>query len=71
MSDEEKTERDAYAAGEYERELEQIKFLRHSAYISADGSDAVFMKWQRGEATKEEWLKAKEAIDIQYPYPKK
>jgi hypothetical protein len=66
-----KKSQDAWAAGEYDRKLEEVKFLRHSAYIAPGGSDAVFMKWQRGEATEQQWLDAKQAIDDLYPYPKK
>lgn len=62
----------AYAeleAGQYDRDIEAVKKARHAAYTAPDGSDAIFMKYQRDEATKEEWLAAKAAIDEANPYP--
>lgn len=53
----------------YERNLNLTKVQRHAAYTAPDGSDAIFMKYQRDEATKEEWLAAKAAIDEALPYP--
>lgn len=59
----------AWEAGAYDRDLAAVKLARHAAYTAPDGSDAVFMKYQRDEATKEEWLAAKAAIDEANPYP--
>ena len=53
----------------YEAELKLVSLNRHAAYTAPDGSDAIFMKYQRDEATKEEWLAAKAAIDEANPYP--
>lgn len=58
-----------YEAGAYQRELDAVALARHNAYTAPDGSDAIFMKYQRDEATKEEWLAAKKAIDDANPYP--
>lgn len=69
MTPEEEEERAIYAAGQHERELELVRQQRHAAYTAPDGSDAIFMKYQRDEATKEEWLAAKAAIDEALPYP--
>jgi hypothetical protein len=55
----------------YEFELKVVKDARHSAYIAPNGSDAVFMKYQRGEATKQEWLDAVQTINDANPYPVK
>lgn len=55
--------------GAYEREYEIVRLARHAAYTDPNGSDAVFMKYQRDEATKQEWLNAKAAIDTALPYP--
>lgn len=41
--------------------------LRYAAYIAPDGSDAVYMKWQRDEATEQDWLDAVAAIKARYP----
>lgn len=40
---------------------------RHYAYITE--SDGLFFKWQRGEATKEEWLAAVAKVQAEYPNP--
>jgi hypothetical protein len=55
----------------YEIELDAVKSARHAAYIAPSGSDAVFMKYQRGEATEQEWLDAVQAINDANPYPVK
>lgn len=56
---------------EYEVKLEAVKTARHVAYTAPNGSDAVFMKYQRGEATEQEWLDAVQAINDAHPYPVK
>lgn len=71
MTPEEIAEREAWEAGEYDRAYEAVRLARHAAYTAPDGSDAIFMKYQRDEATKEEWLAAKAAIDEANPYPVK
>ena len=60
-----------WAQVEYETELDAVKAARHAAYIAPGGSDAVFMKYQRGEATEQEWLDAVQAINDAHPYPVK
>jgi hypothetical protein len=60
-----------WAEVQYETELDAVKSARHAAYIAPNGSDAVFMKYQRGEATKQEWLDAVQAINDAHPYPVK
>lgn len=69
LTSEEIAEREAWEASDYERTLADVSAARHAAYTAPDGSDAVFMKYQRDEATKEEWLAAKAAIDEANPYP--
>lgn len=58
-----------YEARAYQREIDAVSLARHAAYTAPNGSDAIFMKYQRDEATKEEWLAAKAAIDDANPYP--
>lgn len=57
--------------GAYLREVEAVKAARHAAYIAADGSDALFMKFQRNEdgVTKQAWLDRIAEINAAYPYP--
>lgn len=59
----------AIALGQYEREVFLINRQRHAAYIAPGGSDAVFMQFQRGLKTEQEWHDAVAAIDAQFPYP--
>jgi hypothetical protein len=56
---------------EYTEQLKAVAKARNEAYRAFEGSDSVFFKWQRGEATAEEWLAAKAAIDEANPYPVK
>ena len=60
---------DAVSDGAYLREVNLVKQARHNAYVAPGGSDAVFLKYQRGEATKQEWLDAVQAINNAHPYP--
>lgn len=69
LTPEQEAERSEYEAGQHQRDMEAVSLARHAAYTAPDGSDAIFMKYQRDEATKEEWLAAKAAIDEANPYP--
>jgi hypothetical protein len=60
-----------WADVQHDVQVEQVRLARHSAYSAPDGSDAVFLKYQRGEATKQEWLDAVQAINDAHPYPAK
>jgi hypothetical protein len=54
---------------EYTEQYKAVAKARHEAYTAFEGSDSIFFKWQRGQATAEEWLAAKTAIDEANPYP--
>ena len=71
LTPEEIAEREEWEAGEYDRQVEAVRLARHIAYTSPDGSNAIFLKWQRGEATEQEWLDAVQAINDAHPYPVK
>ncbi|MFO0447955.1 MAG: hypothetical protein ACK52I_04575, partial [Pseudomonadota bacterium] len=43
---------------------EQIQEIRYAAYVKE--SDPLFFKWQRGEATKEDWLAKVEEIKARH-----
>lgn len=43
------------------------EFLRHVAY--REEADPIFFKWQRGEATEQEWLDKVQEIRERYPSP--
>ena len=70
---EELAEREAWEAGAYDREVEAVKQARHAAYIAPDGSDALFMKYQRAEdgITKQAWLDRVAEINAAHPDPVK
>ncbi|MBX9848252.1 MAG: hypothetical protein K2X64_03080 [Rhodocyclaceae bacterium] len=46
--------------------VEAVKASRYSAYIAE--ADPLYFKWQRGEATKEEWLAKVEEVKLRFPY---
>ncbi len=71
LTPEEIAEREAWEAGAYDREIEAVKNARHAAYIAPDGSDALFMKFQRNEdgVTKQQWLDRVAEINAAHPYP--
>lgn len=70
-SAEQLAEWEAYNAGAYAREIESVKTQRHAAYTAPDGSDVLFMKYQRREdgVTKQAWLDRVAEINALYPYP--
>lgn len=61
----------ASVQGAYERQVLEVKAQRHAAYIATDGSDALFMKFQRQEdgVTKQAWLDRIAEINEANPYP--
>ena len=50
-----------------EAEIARLRAARQAAYHAE--ADPINKKWQRGEAEKEDWLAAVEAIRARYPYP--
>lgn len=52
---------------QYHYELARAKEARQSVYQQE--SDPIFFKWQRGEATEQEWLDKIAEIDAANPYP--
>jgi hypothetical protein len=54
---------------EYDRAYAQVRAARHAAYAAPDGPDAIFLQWQRGDATEQDWLDAVQAVKDQHPYP--
>ena len=63
MSDEEKTALEPFP----EETLEEIAQLRRATY--QEEADPIFFRWQRGEATEEEWLAKVDEIKARYPKP--
>jgi len=55
----------------FEIEYENVMSNRHAAYTAFNGSDSVYMQYQRGEATEQDWLDAVQAINDANPYPVK
>lgn len=60
-------ERAQWEAETYDREYAKVKQLRQLLY--AQQSDPIFFKYQRGEATEQQWLDAIEAVNAANPYP--
>jgi len=50
-----------------EAELQQIETNRRNAYRNE--ADPLFLKWQRGEATEQEWLDKIAEIKERFPKP--
>ena len=59
----------AWPQVQYEREYAQVRAARHSAYAAPDGPDAIFLQWQRGDASEQDWLDAVAAVKDAHPYP--
>ena len=49
-----------------ESHQEEVEKLRRAAY--RETADPLFFEYQRGDATKEEWLSAVEEVKNKYPY---
>jgi hypothetical protein len=47
----------------------RVRIARHAAYAAPDGPDAIFLQYQRGDATEQEWLDAVQAVKDAHPYP--
>lgn len=50
-----------------EAELQQVENNRKNAYRNE--ADPLFLKWQRGDATEQEWLDKIAEIKERYPKP--
>lgn len=51
----------------YETAVKAIEVLRSEAYRNI--SDPIFFRYQRGEATQEEWVSSVNSIREKFPYP--
>jgi len=60
---------EAWEAGSYQRQYDAVTTARQSQYALV--SDPIFMQYQRGEATEQEWLDAVQAVKDTNPYPVK
>ncbi len=60
-------EREAWEAGAHDRAMENVRKARQNAYQQT--ADPLFFKFQAGEATKEDWLAAREGVVAAHPYP--
>jgi len=67
LTPEEIAEREAWAAGAYQREYDAVTVARQAGYQQT--SDPIFMQYQRGEATEQQWLDAVQAVKDANPYP--
>lgn len=67
MSPEEKAERAAWKKEEPAKATAEATEARKQAY--RDISDPIFMQWQRGTKTEQEWLDAVAQVEAEYPIP--
>lgn len=56
-----------WAYVEYQAQYDSVTDARQASYQST--SDPIFMQYQRGEATEQQWLDAVQAIKDANPYP--
>lgn len=66
---EEIAEREAWAAGAYDREVAECEEQRRYAYQLE--ADPLYFQWQAGEGTEEAWKVKRAEIRERYPYPEK
>ena len=59
----------AWPQVQYDRAYAQVRADRHAAYAAPDGPDAIFLQWQRGDASEQEWLDAVQVVKDAHPYP--
>ena len=59
----------AWPQVEYDRAYAQVRAARHAAYAAPDGPDAIFLQWQRGDASEQAWRDAVQAVKDAHPYP--
>jgi len=67
LTPEQIAEAEAWIAGEYQRNYDAVTAQRQTDYNKY--SDPIFMQYQRGEATEQEWLDAVQAVKDANPYP--
>lgn len=67
MTKEEKAERAAWLKEQPAREKAAASEARRQAYIRI--SDPVYMQWQRGLKTEQDWLDAVAQVEADYPIP--
>ena len=57
----------AWPAVQYANQCAAVEQARLADYEKT--SDPLFFKWQRGDATQEQWLAAVQAVKDAHPYP--
>jgi len=57
----------AWPQVQYDREYARVQAERQAAYVAE--SDPVFFRWQRGQATEQDWLDAVASVNAAHPYP--
>ena len=67
MTPEEKAERAQWAKEAPAREKAAAQEARYQAYVRI--SDPVYMQWQRGLKTEQDWLDAVAQVEADYPIP--
>jgi hypothetical protein len=67
MTPEEKAERAKWAKEAPAKEKAAATEARYQAYVRI--SDPIYMQWQRGLKTEQDWLEAVAQVEADYPIP--
>jgi hypothetical protein len=59
----------AWPLVQYNRAVKEMRMARFAAYRAPDGPDSIYLQWQRGDATEQDWLDAVQAVKDAHPYP--
>jgi hypothetical protein len=51
----------------WDAEYAAVQAARRAAYV--EQADPLFFRWQRNQATEQDWLDAVAAVDAAHPYP--
>lgn len=67
MTEEEIAEREAWASERPAKERAEAQEARRQAYVRI--SDPIYMQWQRGLKTEQDWLDAVAQVEKDFPVP--
>lgn len=67
LTPEEIAEREQWAQVQQDQAVKDAQDMRRQGYQIY--ADPVFFKWQRGEATKEDWDAARAQVEADFPIP--
>jgi hypothetical protein len=59
----------AWPTVQHDLQTARVRAERHAAYSAPDGPDSIYFRWQRGDATEQEYLDAVQSVKDAHPYP--